>query len=123
LPGGGDRGAVDGRAGLDARGGVVSAGGMAHPGGQGAREDSGGDSLSREVALGAHVAATGARVRVSHHGRARRCRIRRQRHAASDIASPEAAIRARHLLDRDGLSWDTARRPARSSPTRPVQQQ
>ena len=82
LPGGGHGGAVDGRARLDAGRRAVSAGGVADRPSRGSvAQDSGDGSVSREVALGAHAAATGPRRRISRDRRPRRCRVWRQRHA------------------------------------------
>ncbi len=75
--------------------------------------DSARRSVSRKVALGAHAVAAGPRGRLSRHGGPRRCGLRRQRDAASDLASSAAAVRARDLVDADRVSWNAAGRHAR----------
>ena len=70
-------------------------------------------AFQAEMAAGAHAAAPGARQRDHGHGGARRCRVRRERDAAADVAPRAAAVCVGRLVDADRVS---SARPAWSRP-------
>lgn len=76
--------------------------------------DAGVDSVGRRVrpdrAVGPGPAASGARRRLHHHGRAWRCRVWRQCHAARHVASGATAVRVRRVVRSQGVSGDPTAR-------------
>ena len=112
LPGRRDGGAVDRRPRLDAGRELVSARGVADARGASARPHSGDRLLPGEVAPGAHAAAAGTHQRDHGDGGIGRCRVWRQRHAASHAAPREAAVCVGRVVDADRVS----RHPGRDGP-------
>ena len=112
LPGRGDHRPVDRYARMDAECRDVSPRGVADVGGPTACANSTHRALPGKVAAGPDAAATDSRERISPDGGRRRCRIRRQRHAAPGAASCQAALCPRCLVGPEGLFRDAAPHPA-----------
>ena len=112
LPGGGHRGAVDGRAGLSARGGALSPESVADRRGAHAGQDSRGGALSRTVAAGVGPDPPGARERLHPHGGGGGRRVRRQQPVSRGRAQAGPAVCGGHFVDANRLCRPPAPGPA-----------
>jgi hypothetical protein len=112
LPDGSHGCVVDRGAGLAVGCDVVSARGVAHAVPADAGTDSRDGAIRAEMATGLDAVPPGARGRIHDHGRGRRCRVRRQRHAAPHLASRQAALRVGGVVRSHGVPGDARARTA-----------
>ena len=112
LPDGGHGRVVDRRAGVAAGSHPVSPRGMAHAAAAERGQDSRRGDVRAEMAVGVDAAAPSAGRGVHRHRRGRRCRVRRQRHAAPHVASGQAALCVGRVVRSQGVSGDAGPRGA-----------